>query len=286
VSPKTKTSEDPGVFWFGRNGNMRTGAGGRWLRFLVLVVITALLLLPVTVPVWRLLAPNPVSGSPGGLAGLFEAVARTLAVGPVMTWLTNSISVTAVTVVVAVAIAAPAGYVVSRGRGRGVRGFALVIFTLQAVPILLFLIPLFVLFAELGLNDTLPGVTLIYIGLSTAVATWTMSSYFDSIPAELEEAAWIDGCSVFGGFLRVVLRNSLPGVLSAAVYAFLFAWNDYWIALVFLRSDVNYTLGLALAGPGSFPAVAVIAMMPPLIIFAVLNRYFSLGGIGGALAGR
>jgi multiple sugar transport system permease protein len=240
----------------------------------------------VLVPVWRLVAPDPTSGSAGGLAGLFTAISRTLRVAPVGTWLTNSVLVTAVTVVVSIAVAAPAGYVISRGRGRGVHGFALLIFTLQALPILMFMIPLFVLFVALGLSDTLRGVTLIYIGLSIAVATWTMSSHFDSIPMELEEAAWIDGCSVFGGFTRLVLRNSLPGVLSAAVYVFLFTWNDYWIALVFLRTDVNYTLGLALAGPGSSSVVAMIALIPPLLVFGVLNRYFSLGGIGGALAGR
>jgi multiple sugar transport system permease protein len=259
---------------------------GDGLRFLVLLVVTALLLVPVLVPVWRLIAPDPTTGSAGGLPDLVSAVAGTLQAAPVLTWLTNSFLVAAVTVVVSVAVAAPAGYVVSRGRGRGVHGFALLIFALQAVPVLLFMIPLFVLFVALSLNDTLHGVTLIYIGLSIAVATWTMSSYFDSIPRELEEAAWIDGCSVLGGFLRVVLRNSLPGVLSAAVYVFLFTWNDYWIALVFLRTDVNYTLGLALAGPGSSSAVALIAMLPPLVIFGVLHRYFSLGGIGGALAGR
>jgi multiple sugar transport system permease protein len=261
-------------------------AAGRWLRFLVLLVVTALLLVPVLVPVWRLMAPDRAIGSSGGLAPLFTAIARTLEGAPIATWLTNSLLVAAVTVVVSIAVAAPAGYVISRGRGRGVHGFALLIFALQALPVLLFMIPLFVLFVALGLSDTLQGVTLIYIGLSIAVATWTMSSYFDSIPMELEEAAWIDGCSVLGGFTRVVLRNSLPGVLSAAVYVFLFTWNDYWIALVFLRSDVNYTIGLALAGPGSSPAVAVIAMLPPLVIFGVLHRYFSLGGIGGALAGR
>jgi multiple sugar transport system permease protein len=261
-------------------------AVGRWLRFLVLLVVTALLLVPVLVPVWRLLAPNPITGSPGGLASLVAAIARTVRVTPVVTWLTNSLAVTAVTVVVSIAVAAPAGYVISRGRGRGVHGFALLIFAVQAVPILMFMIPLFVLFVGFSLDDTLRGVTLVYIGLSVAVATWTMSSYFDSIPLELEEAAWIDGCSVLGGFTRVVLRNALPGVLSAAVYTFLFTWNDYWIALVFLRSDVNYTVGLALAGPGSSPVVAVIAMLPPLIIFGVLNRYFSVGGIGGALTGR
>jgi multiple sugar transport system permease protein len=261
-------------------------AVGRWLRFLVLLVVTALLLVPVLVPVWRLVAPDPTNGRSGGLPALFTAIASTLHGTPIMTWLTNSVQVTAVTVVVSVAVAAPAGYVISRGRGRGVHGFALLIFALQAVPILLFMIPLFVLFVVPGLNDTLPGVTLVYIGLSIAVATWMMSSYFDSIPMELEEAAWIDGCSVLGGFARVVLPNSLPGVLSAAVYGFLFTWNDYWIALVFLRTNVNYTLGLALAGPGSSSVIAVIAMVPPLVIFGVLNRYFSLGGIGGALAGR
>ncbi len=261
------------------------GAVGPWLRFLVLLVVTALLLVPVLVPVYRLVAPDPTSGSSSGWAGLFTALAQTLTAGPVLTWLTNSLLVTAVTVVVAIAVAAPAGYVISRGRGRGVHGFAVLIFALQSVPILLFMIPLFVLFVAFRLSDSLHGVTLIYIGLSIAVATWTMSSYFDSIPRELEEAAWIDGCSVLGGFTRVVLRNSLPGVLSAAVYAFLFTWNDYWIALVFLRSDVNYTLGLGLAANGS-PALALIAMLPPLLIFGVLHRYFSLGGIGGALTGR
>jgi len=259
---------------------------GRWLRFLLLLVVTALLLVPVLVPVWRLVAPDPSSGTSGGLPGLLTAATDTFRFAPVLTWLTNSVLVTAVTVVVSVAVAAPAGYVVSRGRGRGVRSFALLIFAVQAVPILLFMIPLFVLFVALGLNDSLNGVTLIYIGLSIAVATWMMSSYFDSIPMELEEAAWIDGCSVLGAFTRVVLRNSMPGVLSAAVYVFVFSWNDYWIALVFLRTDVNYTLGLALAGPGSSPVVAVIAMLPPLVVYAVLNRHFSIGGIGGALAGR
>jgi len=265
-------------------GSVRS-AVGRWLRFLVLLVVTALVLVPVLVPGWRLVAGVP-TGSSGRLAGLVTAVAGTLRGAPVLTWLTNSLLVTAVTVVVSIALAAPAGYVVSRGRGRAVRGFALLIFALQAAPILLCMVSLFVMFSALGLGDTLRGATLVYIGLSVAVATWTMSSYFDSIPVELEEAAWIDGCSVLGGFARVVLRNSLPGVLSAAVYAFLFTWNDYWIALVFLRSDVNYTIGLALAGPGSSTVVAVIAMLPPLVIFGVLNRYFSIGGIGGALAGR
>jgi multiple sugar transport system permease protein len=229
-----------------------------------------------------LLAAPDHGGVVAALAGLLAAVGAP----PVAAWLGNSLLVSGATVLVTLAVAAPAGYVLSRGRGRLVHGFALLMFGLQALPILVLLVPLFVLLARLGLTDTLPGVTLVYIGLSAAVGTWMMGGYLDAVPVELEEAAWLDGCSIAGGFVRVVLRNALPGLLSTAVYTFLLTWNDYWIALVFLRSDVNYTLGLALAGPGGFPAVAVIAMVPPLLVFAVLNRYFSVGGIGGALAGR
>lgn len=104
----------------------------------------------------------------------------------------------------------------------------------------------------------------------------------------------MDGASVFGGFLRVVLRNSLPGVLSTAIFAFLTAWNDYLVALVFLRSSENYTMPVGLetffqqnaTNWGPVSACAVIMMLPPIIIFAVLNRYFSVGGIGGSLAGQ
>jgi multiple sugar transport system permease protein len=127
-----------------------------------------------------------------------------------------------------------------------------------------------------------------------SVAIWMMAAYYDSIPIALEEAAWIDGASLFGGFLRIVLRNSLPGVLSTAIFSFLLAWNDYLVVLVFIRSDTSFTLSVGLqsffqqnaTNWGLVMAVAVIAMLPPVILFAVLNKYFSVGGIGGSLAGR
>jgi multiple sugar transport system permease protein len=155
-------------------------------------------------------------------------------------------------------------------------------------------IPLFILFAKLNLVDNLGGVVIVYVGSTLSVAIWMLAAYYDSIPISLEEAAWMDGCSLFGGFLRVVLRNSLPGILSTAIFSFLLAWNDYLVAVVFLRSDVNYTLPVGLetffqqnsTNWGLVMAVAVIMMLPPVIMFAALNKYFSVGGIGGALAGR
>jgi multiple sugar transport system permease protein len=212
----------------------------------------------------------------------------------VLLWLMNSLGVALATVAVSVLVAAPAGYVLSRGRGKAVTGYSLLLFVIQSLPVITAVIPLFVLFARLGLADNLLGLTIVYVASTLAVATWMMAAYFDSIPSVLEEAAWVDGCSVFGSFVRIVLRNSLPGILSTAIFAFLLAWNDYLVALVFLRSSSIFTLPIGLqtffqqnaTDWGPVMAVSVIMLLPPAIVFAVLNRYFSVGGIGGSLAGR
>jgi multiple sugar transport system permease protein len=154
-------------------------------------------------------------------------------------------------------------------------------------------IPLFLLFAEVGLVDNLVGLGIVYVGASMSVAIWMMAAYIDTIPVSLEEAAWIDGASLFTGFTRIVLRNSLPGILSTAIFTFLVSWNDYLVAIVFLRSQERFTLPIGVQSFfqqngtdwGSVMALAVVMMLPPVIVFTTLNRYFSVGGIGGSLAG-
>ncbi|MBO0708965.1 MAG: carbohydrate ABC transporter permease [Candidatus Dormibacteraeota bacterium] len=260
--------------------------GAQWLRFLATLLVTAIAVAPIAVVVYHSLTPAFPLGARGLTLENFPILFHTRFV----LWLRNSALVTLVVVVAVVALAAPAGYVLSRGRGALVSGFSLTLFVLQSLPVVVALIPLFFLFARIGLVDNLAGVTAIYVGLTTSAATWMMGSYYDSIPIELEEAAWVDGAGVFGGFVRVVLRNSLPGLLSTATFTFLTAWNDYLVVLVFIRSQGNYTLplGLQLYGPsgGLGSAYAVVMMLPPVIIFVALNRYFSFGGIGGSLAGR
>jgi multiple sugar transport system permease protein len=268
------------------------GARGTWWRFLLILVVTAVVLVPILAVVG--LALQPALGSTSTARFTLENFIDIFSQTDVLTWLRNSMTVTLVTVLVAVAVAAPGGYVLSRGRGRLISGFSLVLFVVQSLPIVTAVIPLFILFANLGLVDTLTGVMIIYVGSTMSVAIWMMAAYYDSIPVNLEEAAWMDGCSVFGSFVRVVLRNSLPGVLSTAIFSFLLAWNDYLIAVVFLRSNENFTLQIGLqtffqqnaANWGLVMAVAVIMMLPPVLLFAFLNKHFSVGGIGGSLAGR
>ena len=264
---------------------------GKWWRFLVITIICAIVLVPIVAVVVLSLQPSLGSTASGFTLENFSKIFTETSVG---TWLANSLVVTVVTVFIAVIVAAPAGYVLSRGRSKLVSGYSLILFIVQSLPVVTAVIPLFILFAQLGLVDNLVGVTIIYVGSTMSVAIWMMAAYFDSIPITLEEAAWMDGCSVFGSFTRIVLRNSLPGVLSTAIFAFLLAWNDYLVAVVFLRSDENYTLQIGLqtffqqnqTNWGLVMAVAVVMMLPPVLLFALLNKYFSVGGIGGSLAGR
>lgn len=267
------------------------GMRGRWWRFTLILGITAIVLIPIVVTIVLSLTPARTSTATGLTLENFRYIfSETLAT----TWLQNSLITTLATVVVSVAVAAPAGYVLSRGRSKAVSGYSLLLFVMQSLPIITSVVPLFILFAGLGLVDNLLGLTIIYVGSTMTVATWMMAAYFDSIPMSLEEAAWIDGCSVFGSFTKVVLRNSLPGVLSTAIFSFLLAWNDYLVAIVFLRSTEIITLPLGvqsffqqnLTDWSSVMALAVVMMIPPVILFATLNKYFSVGGIGGSLAGR
>jgi multiple sugar transport system permease protein len=264
---------------------------GKWWRFVAILIISAIVLVPIVAVVLLSLEPSLGSTARGVTLENFGKIFTETSVG---TWLANSLVVTLVTVLISVTVAAPAGYVLSRGRSKLVSGYSLILFIVQSLPVVTAVIPLFILFAQIGLVDNLVGVTIIYVGSTMSVAIWMMAAYFDSIPITLEEAAWMDGCSVFGSFTRIVLRNSLPGVLSTAIFAFLLAWNDYLVAVVFLRSDTNYTLQIGLqtffqqnqTNWGLVMAVAVVMMLPPVLLFAALNKYFSVGGIGGSLAGR
>ncbi|WP_232820233.1 carbohydrate ABC transporter permease [Brachybacterium sp. YJGR34] len=258
---------------------------------MALTLLAVLCLLPIFVVIGLAFRPLTSSETAGPT---LESFIHVLTSTDLPIWLRNSLLSTIAATVISVVVAAPAGYVISRGRSRAVSAFSLGIFVVQSLPVVIFVIPLFMVFSRLHLVDSLTGITIIFVASSLTVATWMMAAYFDSIPASLEEAAWIDGCSVLGGFVRIILRNSLPGVLSTAIYSFLLAWNDYLIALVFLRSEQNFTLPIGLqtffqqnaTDWGPVMASAVIMMLPPVLIFAFLNRFFSVGGIGGSLAGQ
>lgn len=284
-------STDVGSSRATRNAHLNA-TSPQWRFTLLVLLVCAIVLIPVGVTVVLSIRPQLESTSHSWLT--FANFSYIFSQSQVLLWLRNSLEVTLSVVLVSVAVAAPAGYVVSRSRSKSVSVYALVLFIAQALPVIISVIPLFVLFAKFNLDDSLLGIGIVYVSSTMAVAIWMMAAYFDTIPISLEEAAWIDGASVFGGFVRIVLRNSLPGLLSAAIFAYLLAWGDFLVAVVFLRSSSHFTLTIGLQTFfssnetmwGYVMAVSVVVMVPPVIIFSILHRYFSIGGIGGALAGR
>lgn len=205
----------------------------------------------------------------------------------------NSSIVSFSTTVLAMVFAGLAGYGFSRFRFRGSR--VLMIFTLmtQMFPGILLVIPYFSLMGAAGLLNTYPALVIAYTSFSLPFCTWMLKGFFDSIPAELDEAAMIDGCSRTSAFLRVILPLSAPGLVATAIFSFLVAWNEFLFAVVLMSTPGMYlvTVGIA-SNIGQFRiqwndlmAASVLATLPTIILYAFLERYLVQGLTAGAVKG-
>ncbi len=205
----------------------------------------------------------------------------------------NSGIVSLSTTVLAMLFAGFAGYGFARFRFRGSR--VLMIFTLmtQMFPGILLVIPYFSLMSATGLLNTYPALVIAYTSFSLPFCTWMLKGFFDSIPAELDEAAMIDGCSRTSAFLRVILPLSAPGLVATAIFSFLVAWNEFLFAVVLTSTPDMYlvTVGIA-SNIGQFRiqwndlmAASVLATLPTIILYAFLERYLVQGLTAGAVKG-
>lgn len=190
-------------------------------------------------------------------------------------------------------IAAFAGYAVSRYRSRFISGFSNSLLLLQMFPAILVIIPLFIMFRNLHLIDSYFSVILLYLTGNLPFAIWMYKGFFDSIPKDLEEAAWIDGCTRLQSFVRIVLPISAPGVAAVAIFSFLFTWNEYLIASVFLRSEEHMTVPVGLqlfmqqygANWGALTAASTLALLPVFIFFLFVQKYMVYGSVAGSVKG-
>ena len=270
-----------------RRAGRRSLRAGGWGRTAVMAVLTAVVLVPVAVVPWNLVHPGDGFGGGASWGSALQQAARQV-VGAftgtdLPTWLWHSLLVTGATVLVSMLVAVPAGYTLARGRGRGVSGYALALFLVQCFPVVMLVIPMFILLARYGLVDHLSGLTLVYIAVAVPVATWMVSTSLAEVPHTLEQAAWLDGCSPFGAFVRIVVPAAAPALLGAAMYTFVITWNDYLIAAVFIHGAERLVLPLAQTGPGGGPVTAIVMMVPPLVGYAIGHARFSVGGVAGAL---
>jgi N,N'-diacetylchitobiose transport system permease protein len=208
--------------------------------------------------------------------------------------LRNSVIVVALTVAASIVLGIFAAAALSRFRFRGRRTIMVVILAVQMLPGAALLIPMFVMFNSLELLGTYAALVLAYVATVLPFSIWVMRGFFVAIPAEIEEAAYIDGASTWGVLTRVLFPLVAPGVISTSIFAFIAAWNDYLFAYTFMQDQSRYTLPVWLASftnPhtgtdfGGQMAASVLFSIPVVVFFLIIQRNLVAGMSAGAVKG-
>ncbi|WP_329148817.1 carbohydrate ABC transporter permease [Streptomyces niveus] len=204
----------------------------------------------------------------------------------------NSLTVALSAALIAVVIATPMAYVMARQRGRLATAATGWVVVSQAFPFVLVIIPLFLVLKNLHLINSLFGLIMVYVVWSLPFALWMLVGYVRAVPAELEEAAAVDGAGRLRTLVSVTAPLLAPGIVATAMFAFITAWNEFFFALVLLKSPEKQTLPVILthflgaegvADLGPLAAAAFLATIPSLAIFAIIQRRITGGMLAGAV---
>ena len=204
----------------------------------------------------------------------------------------NSAVVSVTSTLLALLVGVPGGYALSRMAMRQDKALSLLILASRMAPPIAFTIPYFLAYRWLGLLDTKLGLILIYLTFNISLVVWLMRSFFDACPRSLEEAAWVDGASVWQGFTNIMLPICGPGVAATAILCFLYSWNDFFFALILTRNQAM-TAPVAVVNFMNYEgwewgkiAAGGAMVMLPVLIFSVLVRKFLVQGMTtGAIKG-
>ncbi|MER5431466.1 carbohydrate ABC transporter permease [Streptomyces sp. NPDC002588] len=204
----------------------------------------------------------------------------------------NSLLAASGAALIAVCVATPMAYVMARRRTRLARAATGWVVVSQAFPFVLVIIPLFLVLKRLRLVDSLAGLVMVYVVWALPFALWMLVGYVRAVPVELEEAAAIDGAGRLRTLVSVTAPLLAPGIVATALFAFITAWNEFFFALVLLKTPEKQTLPVILthfigaegvADLGPLAAAAFLATLPSLIVFAVIQRRITGGMLAGAV---
>ena len=208
-------------------------------------------------------------------------------------YIKNSLFVSCIACVVVLILSMINSYALCRYRFKGKNAFMLMLLGTQLLPIVMLLIPLFIIFRKIGLTDSLWALILFDIVIQTPFNTTLMKGFLDGIPYSLEEAGMIDGANRLQIFIRIVLPVMLPGIVATTAFAFIGCWNEFTVAYIFTNSGTNFTVPVGLStligeystDYGQLAAGALIGLLPPLLLFAYIQKYLVQGLAAGAVKG-
>lgn len=212
---------------------------------------------------------------------------------PVARWLLNSLILAGMTTVIVLGLAVLGSFAMTFLKWRGKAAFGLLLLMTQMLPEALVVIPVYAMYRNLGLSDSLPALSLIDAAFILPICIWVLKNAFDSIAEEIYEAALIDGCTPLGALIRTLLPLSAPGLVAVSVVAFFYAWNEYLFAVTLITSPDNRPVAVGLASLkvmldtpiDRVLAAALFFSIFPVIFYLIIQRYIVAGLSAGAVKG-
>ena len=212
---------------------------------------------------------------------------------PVISYFRNSVIIAVTSTIISLAIGMSGGYAFARYRFKGKNAWFLGLMLTRTVPGIALSLPLFFLFARVGLIDTHMGMILAYTALNVPFTIWLIDGFFRQVPRDLAEAAQIDGCTRWQAFWQVEFPLARPGIASAGIFAFLTSWNEFALASQLTRSTDSKTLPVGLLDyTAEFTidwrgmcALAVVMIIPALILTYAVQKHLVSGLTSGAIKG-
>jgi multiple sugar transport system permease protein len=297
VSAPTPAASRPVAPARGGRPESRSSIAGIVLRMPYWVFTAGLMLIFLYPLVWTAVssvAPRPGTSQVNGW-GWGNYVALSHYQAGIWRYLGNSLFVSLLTVVLTLTISLLGGYGFARFNFRGKNVVFIAVLAILMVPYATLLIPLYVLLNQVGLSNSLVGVSLVLTIFQLPFATFMMRISFEAVPRELDEAALVDGCGSFSVLRKVHLPAVKPGLITVGLFAFLAAWNDFFAPLILINDSDRVTLPLAIANLrgqvqgvvdyGATEAGVVVLALPCIVLFLLLQRHYVRGFMSGALKG-
>lgn len=205
----------------------------------------------------------------------------------------NSFLVATLVVILNLLVGVPAAYALAKIRFYGRDASIYFILITRVIPDIALVVPFFLVIRNLGMLDSIGSLVLTYLAVTVPFSVFILVGYFEGLPDELDKAARVDGCSRFQALIRVFLPLSLPSLVAVVLFTFLTSWNEFLLALMFTQTEASQTLPIILAAFTSdftisfsfINAAGVLAIIPPVIVAVIFERYIVSGLTAGAVKG-